>query len=83
MIMLFKILHNVINHKEITAAFSTLISQYIIHCVPATQQLQELIKEFYFYIVYTKSRKFVDFPGNVALQLKNGNCLDSHTNLPI
>ena len=49
------------NFKEITEALSTLISQSITHCSPVIQQLQKLIKKFYFYIICTKSSKLVDF----------------------
>ena len=46
---------------DITTALSTLISQYITNCLPATLQLQKLIKEFFFYIynLYYSS-KFVE-----------------------
>ena len=52
------------------AALLTLISKYITHCLPVTQQLQKLNKEFYFYTIYTKRSKFQDFPGNEALSVK-------------
>ena len=52
------------------AVLSSLISQYITRCSPVTQQLQKLIEEFYFNVIYTKSSKFADFSGNVALSVK-------------
>ena len=55
--------------KGITTPWSTLISQYITHYLPLTLQLQKLIKEFYFYVIYTKSSKLVDLPGKVALSV--------------
>ena len=34
-------------------------------------------------MIYTKTRKFVDFPGNAALSVKSGDCLDIPTNVAI
>ena len=56
------------------AALLTLISKYITHCLPVTQQLQKLNKEFY--TIYTKRSKFQDFPGNEALSVKQWQFLD-------